>query len=375
MAVALNGNLRDFGIAEVFQLIGQQRKTGVLDITHAGRSVCLAFDSGSVVWGAPAAKSEDEVLGQRLIRCGFMTSGMLTRMNERAKSSGRGLRALMIEEGVVGPADLESLDSLVTHDTIFDVLRWSEGSFEFTARAVKHDRPREKLLGAEQILMDGLRMVDEWQTFRDAVPTLDTIVERRGDLMQYRQNAHRDGEVHAERLEKIIQFVDGRMKLQRIIDLSRLGLFEATRVIAELMQAGLIAPVDPQIAAATPVSQVESTRNVGQHVVSTVAACIPLLMLLGMVFWIGRVGASGPERIEAFPIKRHVLQDAHVLFEKRRIRHALEAHRYRTGAWPEKLDQLTGADRTSDRRLAGTTTPAYYYVRGENNLVLLAPER
>ncbi len=30
MAVALRGNLQDFGIAEVFQLIGQQRKTGML---------------------------------------------------------------------------------------------------------------------------------------------------------------------------------------------------------------------------------------------------------------------------------------------------------------------------------------------------------
>ena len=31
MAVALRGNLQDFGIAEVFQLIGQQRKTGTLE--------------------------------------------------------------------------------------------------------------------------------------------------------------------------------------------------------------------------------------------------------------------------------------------------------------------------------------------------------
>ena len=32
MGVALRGNLEDFGIADVFQLIGQQRKTGVLDL-------------------------------------------------------------------------------------------------------------------------------------------------------------------------------------------------------------------------------------------------------------------------------------------------------------------------------------------------------
>ena len=35
MSIALRGNLRDFGIAEVFQLIGQQRKTGILEIEGA----------------------------------------------------------------------------------------------------------------------------------------------------------------------------------------------------------------------------------------------------------------------------------------------------------------------------------------------------
>jgi hypothetical protein len=30
VSVGLSGNLQDFGLADVFQLIGQQRKTGVL---------------------------------------------------------------------------------------------------------------------------------------------------------------------------------------------------------------------------------------------------------------------------------------------------------------------------------------------------------
>ena len=51
MSVALRGNLQDFGIAEVFQLISQQRKTGTLDISHGAQSLRLAFDAGRVVWG------------------------------------------------------------------------------------------------------------------------------------------------------------------------------------------------------------------------------------------------------------------------------------------------------------------------------------
>lgn len=52
MAVALRGNLQDFGIAEVFQLIGQQRKTGTLDVSCKSQGLRLAFDE---VMAAPIA--------------------------------------------------------------------------------------------------------------------------------------------------------------------------------------------------------------------------------------------------------------------------------------------------------------------------------
>ena len=61
MTVALSGSLRDFGIADVFQLIGQQRKTGVLEFTSdAGDGVQLRFDRGNVVSAAPVADRADE---------------------------------------------------------------------------------------------------------------------------------------------------------------------------------------------------------------------------------------------------------------------------------------------------------------------------
>ena len=51
MSVALHGNLRDFGIGEVFQLIGQQQKTGVLEVSDGELRMRVAFDGGAVVWG------------------------------------------------------------------------------------------------------------------------------------------------------------------------------------------------------------------------------------------------------------------------------------------------------------------------------------
>ena len=74
MSVALHGNLRDFGIAEVFQLIGQQRKTGTLVVEGGQGSIFLAFDEGRVVRGGPmGARAEREPLGPQLVRAGYLT--------------------------------------------------------------------------------------------------------------------------------------------------------------------------------------------------------------------------------------------------------------------------------------------------------------
>ncbi|MET0405181.1 MAG: DUF4388 domain-containing protein, partial [Cystobacter sp.] len=47
--MALTGTLKDFGIADILQLIGQQQKTGVLALTHKDDSVHVAFKDGNIV--------------------------------------------------------------------------------------------------------------------------------------------------------------------------------------------------------------------------------------------------------------------------------------------------------------------------------------
>ncbi len=373
MAVALRGNLRDFGIAEVFQLIGQQRKTGLLKISHDRRVICLAFDAGSVVWARPSTQPEYEVLGQQLIRGGYLTSDALSSLHAGAKSSGRSLRGLLVSEGVASELDLETLETRVTHDTIFEVLRWADGSFDFLSQAVRHNRPKEKLLGAEQILMDGLRMVDEWQTFCASVPPLESVLEHRGSIEAYREQSRREGNKNVENVEKIYQLVDGRLTLQRIIDLSRLGMFDATRIVADMIGAGLVVGVEKKQTKALG-HELHQGRSLGQRLVLSVAAGAPLMVLGAMVFWIHLQGTPRTEHIEAFPIERQTFDQARVLFEKRRIRHAVEAHRYLTGDWPASLEELYGSG-PSGNAMAADSSAAYYYSRSENEIVLLAPER
>jgi len=373
VGVALHGNLKDFGIAEVFQLIGQQRKTGLLEIKGESQRVQLAFDEGRVVWAAPVGKTEFAVLGDRLVRCGLITRATLEEMLRESEASARPLPALLVQSSAVAQEDLEQISELLSRETIFEVMRWTGGSFHFTAQPIHHDVAPDKLLGAEQILMDGLRMLDEWQTFQNAVPSEEMVFRRIGRLDVYRQQVQAGGRAHSAAADRVFQLVDGRMPVRRIIDLSRLGTFEATRILADLREAQLIEPVAGRTVRAPRTAAHVAVPLRGQ--LKAFAAALLPLALLGGVVWLGLRAQPNGESLRGEPIVHRPLAAAYSRFERRRIENALEASRYLTGHWPEGADDDRAWAAVDRIAMAPDTAPAYYFARREGSIVLLAPER
>ncbi len=373
MGVALHGNLRDFGIAEVFQLIGQQRKTGLLEISGKDHDVRLAFDAGAVVWAVPVGKSEFSVLGDRLVRCGLITRPALEELIRESASSARPLPSLLVASGEVAEHDLEEISELLSRETIFEVMRWSGGSFHFTAQPVHHERAPEKLLAAEQILMDGLRMIDEWGTFKDLVPSDETVFRPADRLDVYRQKVQASNSLNSPAAERIYQLVDGRLPVQRIVDLSRLGTFEATRILAELHQARLIA-INADATRAKPATTTPSGPSIAERLKFALAALVPMLLLAG----VAKLAIDAP----LAPIARpgHVIAAAPLVevrdqFQRRSLYNAMDAERYATGEWPREI--VWGADLGLMGRIAMAPeegAPYYHAKRGED-LLLLTPRR
>ena len=240
MSVALHGNLRDFGIGEVFQLIGQQQKTGFLEVEGSDERIRVAFDRGAVVWAETTGPYEQAAVGDRLVRSGLLTAERLAYFESGLTGTDTSLGDMLVREGAISSDALRGVITLVTRDTIFGLLRWRSGSFHFTSKPVPHNREAADLLPAEQILMDGLRMVDEWQTLDPSATRDETVYRRTGSFDLYRA-AHRDE--RPERLavaERLFLLIDGRLPNRRIVDLSRLGAFEAASILSSLLRLGAL---------------------------------------------------------------------------------------------------------------------------------------
>lgn len=373
MSTALSGNLRDFGMADIFQLIGQQRKTGILEFSsEEGDRVELRFDRGMVVLAAPASGQGEIALGEMLVRCGRLTKSQLDRLKPESEATAQTLSRLAVSRGWIEQDEVDHIQDVLTRETLFDVLRWESGEFDFRAQSVEHGRKLEALLGAEQILMDSLRMVDEWYSFCELVPEA-AVFQRVAGVEEYRRRTQLPAEQAAE-AERVFGLVNGRINVRRIVDVSLLGTFDAVRLLADLRRAEVIEPLDDEA--------LERLRSVPKRAANApreerpnwVAAAIPLFLLALLCGWsLQREVVAEPLVGVALPPQDHaVLDDA---YATRRARHAVEAHRFLTGEWPAGLDEIERDGLLTDGVLAPPDGAAYYYARRDEGAVLLAPAR
>jgi hypothetical protein len=366
MSIALHGNLRDFGMSEVFQLIGQQRKTGVLQVRGELGEVELRFDEGCVVSAAPVGSYEDEALGDMAVRCGALPRESHAEAERARSSSGDGLRRHLVAAGLA-LTTLHEVEDLLTRETLFALLRWDDGSFRFVARAVPHDRPRGSLIAAEQVLMDGLRMVDEWSALLAELPSETLVYRRRGSLEEYRRSPAGRAAPWPEEAARLFLLVDGRASVRRVIDLSRLGTFLGMRIFVDLAQAGWIEPLRDEGAASDRegVARGRAWRTAVRAVPFAALALLAALALAG-------TGRPGPA---AGTFGRDAIAGARAGWDAARVRHLALATGLARGRAPGDLAELPSWPAGRGVALTPEAAAAYYLVHRDGAALVLAPER
>jgi hypothetical protein len=226
---------------------------------------------------------------------------------------------------------------------------------------------------AEQVLMDGMRMQDEWQTFAAEIPADADVLDSFGSVDDYCQRLEDGGQGGSERVRLVSALANGNHSFREIIDLSRLGTFAAGKIIADLRRSGLIEVASPALRPRRRRQRGVVARVVGFGKLA-IATAVPIL-LLGMV----TVGLF-IQRLDTGPIKGRViayrpLEEARAQFARQRLHNLLEARRHGSGLWPHELDFLSQGGWGEHEGLTRESVSAYYYMRRGDGIVLLAPRR
>jgi hypothetical protein len=391
--VALKGTLKDFGIAEILQLIGQQAKSGILHLEARDDVIHIAIADGSVVRAESAGRKTKERLGTMLVRADLISKEELAYVLDLQKKSLRRLGDILVEQGLVSKEDLREMTALQTTETIYRLFHWKSGTYEFEPGDVEWDRDTVTPLRAESVLMEGFRQVDEWPLVRKRISSTAMTFERLKPLEPERARAERGGEDvdaafdglgegkktgefakvgrNERRLYELA--IPGRT-VERIVDLSRLGEFETCKALLGLLNLGYLAarpPPKSRAAAAVGAYAADWQGRLRRGAARVAATVAIAAALAGIAYWADRRGLA--ERSGA-SVGDNSAQRFLARYQLERLRGALEVYRLERGEYPERLPQLVEAGLASARDLTYPWEQPYYYRRKpEGRFVLLPP--
>lgn len=391
--MALKGTIRDFGIADIFQLIGQQGKSGVLVLRNDVDEVRVFFKEGSVVRAESASRPGQMLLGSFMVRSEVLSQEKLEVALREQRRSLKRLGDVLIELGYLKPQAIQEFATLQMTETIYRLFEWTNGTYEFEAQESDSALEGMEPLKAENVVMNGIRMIDEWPGIRAKIRSYALLIERAKPLPPVRReppSSEFDLEGLGFEASKSVDLDDiggyerlvygliapGR-DVQKIIDLARLGEFEACRAIGNLISSGYVravAPVSPS-PEVVPVPERDRRRRFSRvsEIAGRIVVSALLVVLAGALVTLISPGALGLDpggelAYEGDAVRSHLAES-----QIRVIKRALEVYRMETGVYPETLEALVDARMLDARDVRFPFRRRYFYRIDDGRVVLLPP--
>jgi predicted transcriptional regulator len=348
--MALQGSIKDFGLPDIFQLIGLQRKTGMLTLTQSDETVTVAFENGMVVNADTSAKRIEDRLGNLLVKQGKLSDEKLEEVLQKQKATLQRLGHILVANGYVSQKDLQSALQVQVSQNVFKLFRWKVGDYHFEpSEKVEYDRANVQPMSADFILMEGIRMVDEWPIIEKKIPSMDIVFRSAVDNSMIEVAADDDmfgdsKKAGSNKIKlspdeaKVFKRVDGQRTVQAVIDATGLGDFDVCKALYDLLSRDIIAPTG-RGAKAKDVGGAPEEESGGALGWGVAGVALALALAGAAVQLRTPFGVLG--RPPLLNDSWHLLMDGVSRSRLQRLDRALMAFRYEHGTLPKTLEELS----------------------------------
>lgn len=266
--MALQGTIKDFALPDIFQLIGIQKKTGILTLDGGQETVTLKFLDGQVVGADTESKGIEDRLGEVLVRTGTITEQQLSSALRSQKNTLQRLGYILVSDGAISEDELVDALRIQSSQIIYRLFRWKTGNYHFDpVEDLDYDQRHFTPMSAETILMEGARMIDEWPIIERRIKNEKMVLRKTESALAldltdpppleqdeidfdlgfgFDQSADEPEPEKADDCslepeeQRILNLVDGKRTVGEVCDLLAIGEFDTYRIMADLLSRNLL---------------------------------------------------------------------------------------------------------------------------------------
>jgi hypothetical protein len=237
--MTLKGNLRDFTVTQLFNLINIAQKTGTLIVDSTGEEVWVAFREGKLAFAQTG--KENSNLALILYKTRKITASQYKVITQNASNmSDKELGLLLINASYISQQEI--LNSLQTYfvNVVNRLFTWPEGIFRFESGLLP---PEDKILvriGLENIIIEGTRRLKEWEMLQDEIPSLEMALK-----FSDRPGANlRNVNLSVDEW-RVVSYINPKNTIRQIAQATKKSDIEIRRIVYSLLQAGLVEMLRP----------------------------------------------------------------------------------------------------------------------------------
>ncbi|MBI5042280.1 MAG: response regulator [Nitrospirae bacterium] len=229
--VLLYGDLSVFRFPDILQMISIQKLTGCLSLISEGNKVGIFFRNGWIVF-VSYWEDINESLGDILVNAGKLSRIQLQHFLKEKSL----LKDVLINKRLITVDELKDLVKGYTEESIYKLFSVIKGNFQFTNDLLPMDmNDMITELPTNDIILDGVRRIDEWQLINKKICNRDAVLKR---LIT---DAEELGEITLSDKElEIFSFVDGKRNINQIIKESKMSEFDVCKTLYVLLSANLL---------------------------------------------------------------------------------------------------------------------------------------
>ena len=235
--MALRGNLRDFTVTQLLNLINLAQKTGTLVVDGPNEQAHVAFREGKLAFARIG--QEDNRLATILHKANRLSVNQYRAIMERAgKMTDKELGLMLINAGYV--LQEEILQNLQGHYTeiIRRLFTWVEGFFRFEAELLAPEDRINVRLDLENFIIEGSRQLREWEQLQDEIPSLDMA-------LKFTERPLKNVNLSVEEW-RVVSYINPKNTLRQIGSANKMNEMEVRRIVYGLLQAGLVEIIRPE---------------------------------------------------------------------------------------------------------------------------------
>ncbi|MBD3421662.1 MAG: DUF4388 domain-containing protein [Chitinivibrionales bacterium] len=238
--MALSGSLKEFDLADIFQLIGQQKKTGRLVLVDGKRQGYAVFKDGFIV----AAGSDDENLISLLVN--YLVSikqQPYTKISEFltfCKGSIRHFAEILVKIQYLKEDELLAIAETGIEDLACALFAWTKGEYRFDAQQnVDSFQIWSVSFSPDAITMEAMRRIDEWQRMGEHI-TDDAVFVAADPQMAAALPAESSDFGINDAPQYILSLLDGKVCVQELCTDTFLSTYRINEILNDFLANGTI---------------------------------------------------------------------------------------------------------------------------------------